>query len=152
MHADELRPGGAPVQGRPAGRLRALTRALAGLTDWLPQRYANGLDLQGPAKSEAVQGSGLMGALQRIGRTLREALVRPFQTLADWAGKLAQMVVARFFSRLEAQREEDRERERALLPDQLREQAARVRERDRQRVLAEQVSEARRREREALSR
>ncbi|MEB3204413.1 MAG: hypothetical protein VKP57_06905 [Candidatus Sericytochromatia bacterium] len=152
MQADELRPSGAPVQGRPAGRLRALTRALAGLTDWLPQRYASGLDLQAAAKSEVPRGSGLLGALQRIGRTLRDALVRPFQSLADWAAKLAQMVVARFFTRLEAQREEDRERERALLPDQLREQAARVRERERQRVLAEQVSEARRREREALSR
>jgi hypothetical protein len=79
-------------------------------------------------------------------------LVRPFQRLADWAGKLAQGVVARFFARLDAQREEDREHERALLPEQMREQSARDRERERQRALADQVSEARRREREALSR
>ena len=152
MLADDVRPQTGPAQGRPGARLRALTRALAGLTDWLPGRYASGLELQGSSVAPAVSESGFFGTLKRIGRTLRDALVKPFEPLVRWAQNLASVVVAKSRAKADAQREEDDERERAQVPERLRQQAARERERDRQRVLADQVAEARQRQQEALSR
>lgn len=153
MKSEEIPSPPAAPRARAVGSLRAMTKVLAGLTDWLPQRYGHGLQLTASSDhASAPQATGLLRGLSKVIGRAKERALAPFEALASFARSLVGQTVGRFFGQQARQREEAEQEERERQPEQLRRQMARNREIERVRQMAGQVAEARRQEHEAARR